>query len=458
MAQPRTQFVCQKCGASSAKWLGRCAACGEWASLVEETVRSASSGRAARAPAATAAVPLSAVPSGVAGRKSTGIGELDRVLGGGLVDGSLVLVGGDPGIGKSTLLLQAAAGIARGTGSKVLYVSAEESVSQTALRARRLGVADERVLVLAETSLESALAAIETDRPGVAIIDSVQTVFSASLDSAAGSVAQIREVASRCQDLAKSRGVAVLLVGHVTKDGALAGPKVLEHIVDTVLYFEGERGHPFRVLRAVKNRFGSASEVGVFDMAREGLREVSDPSSLLLAERPRDASGSVVVASAEGSRPMLVEVQALVASSGLGTPRRAATGFDVSRVVVLLAVLERSAQVSTLSHDVFVNVAGGARIDERAADLGVVVAVASSARGRPALPRAVVFGEVGLSGELRAVSRVESRIAEARRLGYDLVVLPRANLASLSEEEKTGLTLCGCATIEQAIDCALDPA
>ncbi|MBI2897705.1 MAG: DNA repair protein RadA [Deltaproteobacteria bacterium] len=459
MAAAKTQFVCQKCGAASAKWLGRCAACGEWASLVEEAVRGGQGRGAARVTRATsAAVPSSAVPSGVASRKTTGIGELDRVLGGGLVDGSLVLVGGDPGIGKSTLLLQAAAGIARGAGVKVLYVSAEESVGQTALRAQRLGVADERVLLLSETSLETAIATIETERPAAVVVDSVQTVFSAELDGSAGSVGQIREVAARCQDVAKSRGIAVILVGHVTKDGALAGPKVLEHIVDTVLYFEGERGHPFRVLRAVKNRFGSASEVGVFDMAREGLREVKDPSRLLLAERPRDASGSVVVASAEGSRPMLVEIQALVASSGLGTPRRAATGFDVSRVVVLLAVLERSAKVSTVSQDVFVNVAGGVRVDERAADLGVVVAVASSARARPALERAVVFGEVGLSGELRAVSRPESRLLEARRLGYDLVILPKANVPRLSEDDRSGLTLCGCVTVEEAIDCALAPA
>jgi DNA repair protein RadA/Sms len=457
MAAQKTQFVCQSCGAMHPKWLGKCSTCGTWSSLVEEVVRRAEgkgSGGARRGgPGGAAAVPLSEVPQSSAARRTTGIAELDRVLGGGLVDGSLVLVGGDPGIGKSTLLLQAAAGLGR--SGRVLYCSGEESVSQTALRAGRLGIADPSVLILAETSLERVIDAVDAEKPAVVVLDSIQSVSTSEMEGAPGSVGQIREVAARLQELAKTRGIAVILVGHVTKDGALAGPKVLEHVVDAVLYFEGERGHPFRVLRAVKNRFGSASEVGVFDMAREGLREVKDPSRLLLAERPAGASGSVVVATAEGSRPMLVEIQALAAPSGLGTPRRAATGFDVSRVVVLLAVLERTAGVATASQDVFVNVAGGARVDERAADLGVVLAVASSVRGIPVQERAVAFGEVGLSGELRTVGRADARLAEARRMGYDLAILPHASAAGLEPEEREGLTVVGCRTVTEAIAAAL---
>jgi DNA repair protein RadA/Sms len=445
VAKPSTRFVCQSCGYTSSKWLGRCPECGEWNSLIEESVREArpagAVGGGADKPRSIAEVSVDHAP-----RLRTGVGELDRVLGGGLVAGSLVLLGGDPGIGKSTLLLQALEGIAR-AGKRVLYVSGEESVQQTALRATRLGARAKELHVLAETQLERVLTEAESMRPAVLAVDSVQTMHAAALDSIPGSLGQVREAAGRLLTFAKTRGVPVVLVGHVTKDGALAGPKTLEHVVDCVLYFEGERTHNYRVLRTTKNRFGSTNEMGVFEMRAEGLGEVPNPSALFLAERPLGAPGSVVVASVEGSRPILVELQALVAHAA-GVPRRTALGIDPNRVSLLLAVIERRAGIDVLGQDVFVNVAGGVRLSEPASDLGLVAAVVSSVRGRPVDPHTLCFGEVGLAGEVRAVGGIELRLAEARKLGFKRCVLPevaRAQLAGAVDLELVGVRDIGAA-------------
>jgi DNA repair protein RadA/Sms len=444
VAKSSTRFVCQHCGYASAKWLGRCPECGEWNSLVEEA---AQSGKPAGAVTSTDKPrSIKDVEVDHAPRLRTGIGELDRVLGGGLVAGSLVLLGGDPGIGKSTLLLQALDGVAR-AGKKVLYVSGEESVQQTALRAGRLGVRSSDLHVLAETQLERILDEANAMRPAVLAVDSVQTMHAAALESIPGSIGQVRETAGRLLTFAKTKGVPVVLVGHVTKDGSLAGPKTLEHVVDCVLYFEGERTHNYRVLRTTKNRFGSTNEIGVFEMRTEGLGEVANPSALFLAERPLGAPGSIVVASVEGSRPILVEIQALVAHAA-GMPRRTALGIDPNRVSLLLAVIERRAGIDVLGQDVFVNVAGGVRLSEPASDLGVLAAVASSARGRPVDPHTLCFGEVGLAGEVRAVGGAELRLAEAQKLGFRRCVMPelsRAQLLGKPELELVGVRDVGAA-------------
>jgi DNA repair protein RadA/Sms len=433
--KPSSIYRCQACGWKARKWLGRCPDCGEFNTMVEEAEAPAGrpGRRGAPAPASTA-VPLrlAEVSAGDAERVRTGIAELDRVLGGGVVPGSLVLIGGDPGVGKSTLLTQACRALA-GTAGPVLYVSGEESAAQVKLRADRLGLgaaADKDLFLLAETAVEAIEAQVAALAPRVLVVDSIQTVYLTGLESAPGSVSQVRESGSRLMTLAKTRGVAVFLVGHVTKEGAIAGPRVLEHLVDTVLYFEGERHATYRVLRAVKNRFGSTNEIGVFEMTGRGLTEVANPSAVFLAERPRGAAGSVIVVALEGTRPLLLELQALVSPAHFGTPRRTVLGADYNRVCLLLAVLEKRAGFPLQNQDVFVNVAGGVRCQEPAADLGLVVAAASSYADRPVAPDLVLLGEVGLTGEVRAVGGLETRLAEAAALGFTSALVPRSALVA----------------------------
>ncbi len=426
MAKSTTRFVCQSCGAVYGKWAGRCEACGAWNSIAEEAAPAASSpqGKALANGRVIDFVSLQGVGEPVA-RRETGIGELDRVSGGGLVAGSVLLVGGDPGIGKSTLLLQAAAQLAL-KAAKCAYVSGEESVDQVRLRARRLGFEQAPVDLAAAMNLRDIIATLDVAQPpDVVIIDSIQTMYLDSLDSAPGTVSQVRACAHELIRLAKRRGFVLFLVGHVTKEGTLAGPRVVEHMVDTVLYFEGERGHHFRILRAVKNRFGATDEIGVFEMTDGGLGEVANPSALFLAERRGNVAGSCVFAGLEGSRPVLVEIQALVAPSSLGTPRRAVVGWDSSRLSMLLAVLEARCGIAFGGHDVYLNVAGGLKISEPAADLAVACAVLSSFSGVPAPADIVVFGEIGLSGEVRAVAQPDLRLKEAAKLGFASALMPR---------------------------------
>lgn len=433
--------------------MGRCSTCGEWNTIGEEVLQSEATRQ--RTGGSAKAVPLREVSAENAQRLPTGISELDRALGGGPVAGGVILLGGDPGIGKSTLLMQTLAALAK-AGHRALYVTGEESASQVALRARRLGgEAMDDVHILATTELEDAERALADTRPAVAVIDSVQTIRATEISSAPGSVSQIREVASRLIDRAKRENIALFIIGHVTKEGTLAGPKVLEHLVDTVLAFEGDRSHAFRLVRATKNRFGPAHEVGVFEMVREGLREVPDPSALFLAERPAGASGSVVAPSAEGSRPLLVEVQALVAPAAYGAPRRVVSGLDGNRLAILLAVLERRCRQKVLDRDVFASVAGGARIDERALDLAIALAVLSSTRDKAVAPHLAAFGEIGLAGEIRAVPRPGPRVAEARKLGFRTLVLPRANVEQLTPEERKGIHLIPVANLGEALHAVL---
>jgi len=449
----KTVFACQECGAQSSKWLGRCAECGAWNSLVEErsTPEAGPAGGERRySLAATGGAQLYAdIDTMVAERLSSGIGEFDRVLGGGVVPGSLVLIGGEPGIGKSTLLLQAAAHFARETGP-VLYSSGEESEHQIKSRGERLGVARAPLYILAETCLERILEEIARLRPALVIVDSIQTVFSLKFQSAPGSIGQVRESATQLLFAAKGQNIPTFLVGHVTKDGNLAGPKALEHIVDTVLYFEGEKHHSHRVVRAVKNRFGAVSELGVFEMTGAGLKAVPNPSALFLAERPASAPGSAVLCCVEGSRPLLVEVQALVSTSSYGNARRMASGLDQGRLSLLLAVLEKRAGLNMMAEDVFVNIAGGMTVDEPAADLAVLSAVASSVRNRPVQERTAVFGEVGLAGEIRAVSQSGLRVREAAQMGFTRCVVPAGNCAP--SDVPPGVELIGVKTVAEALD------
>jgi len=433
----KTVYACQECGAQTQKWLGRCPECQAWNSLVEETPVAASAGAGAAAASASARYSLAAaggprlyedIDTVVSARLTTGIDEFDRVLGGGVVPGSLVLIGGEPGIGKSTLLLQAAAHFARTTGP-VLYSSGEESEHQIKSRGQRLGVERAPLYLLAETCLERILEEIARLRPALIVVDSIQTVFSLKFQSAPGSVGQVRESATQLLFAAKGQNIPTFLVGHVTKDGNLAGPKVLEHIVDTVLYFEGEKHHSHRIVRAVKNRFGAVSEMGVFEMTGKGLQAVPNPSALFLAERPSNVSGSAVLCCVEGSRPLLVEVQALVSTSSYGNARRMASGIDQNRLSLLLAVLEKRAGLNLAGEDVFINVAGGLTIDEPAADLAVVGAVASSLRNRPIRAGTAVFGEVGLAGEIRGTSQASLRIREAALMGFTRIVVAEGNAA-----------------------------
>ncbi|WP_429884628.1 DNA repair protein RadA [Geoalkalibacter halelectricus] len=448
----RTLFTCQQCGCQSPKWLGRCPDCGQWNSLVEESVAVPRPGSRAAAVSTGAPQRLAEVATGQEDRLRCGIGEFDQVLGGGVVAGSLILIGGDPGIGKSTLLLQAVSRLAE--RGRALYVTAEESPRQVRMRADRLGVGAENLYLLAETSLEAVLEQVRALNPAYLVIDSIQTIFTAALDSAPGSVSQVRECAGRLMQVAKGDGIPTFLVGHVTKDGAIAGPRMLEHMVDTVLYFEGEPGHPYRILRAVKNRFGSTNEIGVFQMKEGGLAEVGNPSELFLSERPEAASGSAVVPALEGSRPILVELQALVSGSSYGTPRRTTMGIDHNRVSLLVAVLEKKVGLSLLSQDIFLNVAGGVRLDEPAVDLGVMAALASSHLNRPIAARTIVFGEVGLAGEVRAVSHPDLRVKEAARLGFDRCFLPAGSLKNLVAPQ--GLQLIGVKSAGEVLEGIFD--
>lgn len=434
MAKTTLAYTCSACGAAHKKWAGRCDACGEWNSIVEEAplaagpkgkTLGASKGRKIQlGDLATTEPPLP--------RSQSGISELDRVLGGGLVPASAILVGGDPGIGKSTLLLQATASFAR-KGHKCVYISGEEASSQIRMRAQRLGLADADVKLATETNLRDIITTLESELPDLVVIDSVQTMWADHIDSAPGSVSQVRATAHELTTFAKRRGVSVILVGHVTKDGQIAGPRVVEHMVDTVLYFEGERGHDFRILRAVKNRFGPADEIGVFEMTGLGLQEVTNPSALFLSERENPATGSVVFAGIEGTRPLLVEIQALVAASTLATPRRAVVGWDSSRLAMILAVLESRCGITFAGMDVYLNIAGGMRISEPAADLAVAAALVSARQDIALKTETVVFGEISLSGALRPISQAESRLKEATKLGFSTAFAPsRMKLATES--------------------------
>jgi DNA repair protein RadA/Sms len=433
-------FACQSCGYQSPKWLGKCPDCEQWNTLVEERIERAPHPRGGLAlSAAEVASPLSAISPAEKPRLPSGIREFDRVLGGGLVRGSVVLIGGDPGIGKSTLLLQAFAALSQG-GQTCLYVSGEESRQQIKLRAERLGITSSKLLLLSETSLERILDQVQKVNPAILVVDSIQTIFTSSLPSAPGSIGQVRECSGAIIVLAKKTGLSTFLIGHVTKDGSIAGPRVLEHMVDTVLYFEGEGGHSFRILRAVKNRFGSTNEIGVFEMKEAGLREVSNPSEIFLMERPLGVPGSVVVCSMEGTRPILVELQSLVTSSFLAIPRRTTIGVDHNRVALLTAVLEKKMGIALFNQDIFVNVAGGVRVSEPAVDLGIVAAVASSYQDKPIDPKTVLLGEIGLAGEVRGIAQAEARVKEASKLGFERCVLPRTNSAQLSHLSGVELT------------------
>src|SRR5688572_15647142 len=463
MKPPKSVFVCQECGAQSPKWTGRCADCGAWNSLVEERPTFVADGAAAgrgenryaQFGSRTNAQLYAEVETAQALRLTTGIGEFDRVLGGGVVPGSLVLLGGEPGIGKSTLLLQAAANMARTTGP-VLYSSGEESEHQIKSRGERLAIGNAPLYLLAETCLGHILDEIVRLRPALVIVDSIQTVFSRKFQSAPGSMGQVREAATQLLFNAKGQNVPTFLVGHVTKDGSLAGPKALEHVVDTVLYFEGERHHSHRVVRAVKNRFGAVSELGVFEMTAGGLRPVPNPSRLFLAERPSNAPGSAVLCSVEGSRPILVEVQALVSSSAYGTARRMASGIDQQRLSLLLAVLEKRAGLNLLGDDVFVNIAGGMTVDEPASDLGVLAAIASSVRNRVLPATTAMFGEVGLAGEVRGTAQAGLRVREAAQMGFRRCVMPEANIDPDDQRQLAGqCELTAVRTVGEALDALL---
>ena len=451
-AKVKTVYVCQSCGSQSPRWMGKCPDCNQWNTLVEERVEKQKDIGAAKRGKGAEPLALNEITIGDEDRFVTKIGELDRVLGGGIVTGSVVLIGGDPGIGKSTLVLQMLKQVSELRG-KALYVSGEESPAQIKMRAQRLGVKAENLYVLAETSLDEILRAADELEPQVIVIDSVQTVYTSELPSAPGSVGQVREVSGRLMIHAKKTGIPTFLIGHVTKDGAIAGPRVLEHIVDTVLYFEGDRGHAFRILRAVKNRFGSTNEIGVFEMKESGLAEVANPSELFLAERPKDATGSVVVSSLEGTRPILAELQALVTPTKMTMPRRTSIGVDYNRVSLLIAVLEKRVGMHLMGMDVFVNVVGGLKIDEPAVDLGIIAAVASSFREKPINSNTVVMGEVGLAGEVRAISQAELRLKDAAKLGFTRCILPAVNVEKL--EKTAGISkmqLMGVRTVDEAME------
>jgi len=455
MAKEKSQYVCSDCGGVSPKWLGKCPHCNAWNTLVESVAESATPAKnrfASLAKSADVAV-LGDIDAVDFERTPTGHDELDRVLGGGMVEGGVVLIGGDPGIGKSTLLLQALDSLQR-SGQNTLYVTGEESGAQVALRARRLGLDGSQVKVLAEIGLDKILATLDTLQPDIAVIDSIQTVYSDQLTSAPGSVAQVRECAAHLTRAAKATGVCIVLVGHVTKEGALAGPRVLEHMVDTVLYFEGDTHSSFRLVRAIKNRFGAVNEIGVFAMTEKGLKGVSNPSAIFLSQHAEPVPGSCVMVTLEGTRPMLVEIQALVDSGG-ASPRRLSVGLDKDRLAMLLAVLHRHAGVACMDQDVFVNAVGGVRISEPAADLAVLLAITSSLRGKPLPKGFFAFGEIGLAGEVRPAPRGQERLKEAAKLGFSMAVVPKANLPkNPKSKDFEGLTIHAVERVEQALEVA----
>lgn len=441
-------YFCQNCGHEESKWLGQCPMCKEWNTFVEEKVTPVKGNSVKNALVEAEVVTLNSVSTDQDERIKTEIAELDRVLGGGIVPGSLVLVGGDPGIGKSTLLLQVCQRLAD-QKKKVLYISGEESLKQIKLRANRMGEFNEHLLLLCETNLEIIRSVIEKQKPEIAIVDSIQTMYSEDVASAPGSVSQVREATNTFMQLAKGMTISIFIVGHVTKEGTVAGPRVLEHMVDTVLYFEGDRHASYRILRGVKNRFGSTNEIGVFEMRQTGLVEVANPSEFMLNGRPENASGSVVACSIEGTRPMLMEIQALVCQSNFGMPRRTAAGTDYNRVNLLMAVLEKRIGLHLSNYDAYVNIAGGIKMNEPAIDLGIVMAIVSSYKNRPISEGMIVFGEVGLSGEVRAVSMPEQRVAEAKKLGFETCVIPEVSIGMVKNIQ--GIKVVGVKNINEAI-------
>lgn len=450
MAKKKSVFFCQNCGHEENKWLGQCPACKEWNTFVEEKVSTGSPGgvQAVKSAKDAKIVSLKEVSADDTERIHTGIVELDRVLGGGIVPGSLVLVGGDPGIGKSTLLLQVCQSLSK--QKDTLYISGEESLAQIKLRANRMGEFQDKLKLLCETNLDTIRNVIETRRPELVIIDSIQTMYNEEVSSAPGSVSQVRESTNVLMQLAKGLGITIFIVGHVTKEGTVAGPRVLEHMVDTVLYFEGDRHASYRILRGVKNRFGSTNEIGVFEMRQNGLVEVENPSEYMLSGKPEHASGSIVACSMEGTRPLLIEIQALVCQSNFNMPRRTATGTDYNRVNLLMAVLEKRIGLHLGNCDAYVNIAGGIRMNEPAVDLGIVMAIVSSYKNRPMDEKMIVFGEVGLSGEVRAVNMPEQRVAEAKKLGFETCVIPEVSKRTVKEVK--GIKIIGVKNINDAMN------
>ena len=447
----KSVYFCQNCGHEETKWLGQCPACKEWNTFAEEKITPVNT-RTVKERRDARLVTLSSVVTDEDDRMLTGIEELDRVLGGGIVKGSLVLVGGDPGIGKSTLLLQVCQRLSA-SGQKILYISGEESLKQIKLRANRMGEFAENLYLLCETSLNMIRGIIEQQKPDMVVIDSIQTMYNEEVSSAPGSVSQVRESTNVFMQLAKGLNVSIFIVGHVTKEGTVAGPRVLEHMVDTVLYFEGDRHASYRILRGVKNRFGSTNEIGVFEMRKEGLAEVKNPSEFMLSGKPEQAAGSVVACAIEGTRPMLMEIQALVCKTNFGMPRRTAAGLDYNRVNLLMAVLEKRLGLPLSSYDAYVNIAGGIRLNEPAADLGIVLAIASSYKNRPIAEDVIVFGEVGLSGEVRAVSMPEQRVSEAKKLGFTTCILPEVSVKTVGKAE--GVRIIGVKSVGEAISVGL---
>ncbi|GAA0702724.1 DNA repair protein RadA [Paraclostridium ghonii] len=455
MAKIKTKYVCQECGYENSKWLGKCPECSKWNTFVEEIEQKTSkSNKEVFVIDKSSSRPLNinSIETIKEQRFSTCINELDRVLGGGVVNGSLVLVGGDPGIGKSTLLIQVSSNVAN-SGKKVLYISGEESASQIKMRAQRLGIKSDNLYIFAENNLSIIEAHLESVNPDLIIVDSIQTVFSPEITSAPGTVSQIKEGTSRFMKISKKMGISTFVVGHVTKEGALAGPKVLEHMVDTVLYFEGERFNTYRLIRAVKNRFGSTNELGVFEMREVGLVELENPSKILISEKPKDVAGSVIISTVEGTRPMLLELQALVSPTSFGIPKRTATGVDYNRVSLLMAVLEKRVGMQIQNQDVYINVVGGIKINEPSIDLGIVMAIASSFRNISIDENVAITGEVGLTGEIRAVSFIEKRIAECKKLGFTKIIIPKSNYEAVKDIKN--IDICPVDSVRQAINIVL---